>query len=103
MSNMISSAGSFRDRCNHVFIAGDAVYRSLDQTAKANWDTLVATQFFRRLSENGTIVRTTEINPTTCGIPVDNRWAAVLQHERIPVVSYPYEWSFGMLKAAALL
>jgi hypothetical protein len=29
--------------------------------------------------------------------------AAVLRHERIPFVSYPYEWPFGMLKAAALL
>ena len=29
--------------------------------------------------------------------------AAVLEHERIPVVSYPYEWSFGMLRRAALL
>jgi ribosomal protein L11 methylase PrmA len=26
-----------------------------------------------------------------------------IHHPRIPVVSYPYEWSFGMLKAAALL
>ena len=28
---------------------------------------------------------------------------AVLEHELVPVVSYPYEWSFGMLKDAALL
>src|SRR6266542_3539600 len=27
----------------------------------------------------------------------------VLEHDRIPVVSYPYEWTFSMLKAAALL
>lgn len=27
--------------------------------------------------------------------------AAVLRHERIPVVSYPYEWPFGMLQDAA--
>ena len=27
----------------------------------------------------------------------------IIEHERIPFVSYPYEWSFGMLKAAALL
>ena len=29
--------------------------------------------------------------------------AAVLRHERIPFVSYPYEWTFGMLRDAALL
>ncbi len=27
----------------------------------------------------------------------------VLSHERIPFVSYPYEWSFAMLREAALL
>ena len=29
--------------------------------------------------------------------------AAVLRHERIPFVSYPYEWTFSMLKDAALV
>jgi hypothetical protein len=29
--------------------------------------------------------------------------AGVLRHERVPVVSYPYEWTFGMLRDAALL
>jgi len=27
----------------------------------------------------------------------------VLRHERIPFVSYPYEWTFSMLRDAALL
>ena len=31
------------------------------------------------------------------------QWAGVLEHARVPVVSYPYEWSFGMLRDAALL
>jgi ribosomal protein L11 methylase PrmA len=30
-------------------------------------------------------------------------WAGVLRHERIPVVTYPYEWSFAMLRDAARL
>lgn len=29
--------------------------------------------------------------------------AAVLKHERLPFISYPYEWTFGMLRDAALL
>ena len=28
---------------------------------------------------------------------------AVLEHERIPFISYPYEWTFGMLRSAAIL
>jgi SAM-dependent methyltransferase len=30
-------------------------------------------------------------------------WAGVLRHARIPFISFPYEWCFGMLKDAALL
>jgi hypothetical protein len=39
------------------------------------------------------------------GLPEEltGRYAAVLRHERVPVVSYPYEWTFGMLRDAALL
>jgi hypothetical protein len=40
------------------------------------------------------------------GLPAelaDAGYAAVLAHERIPFVSYPYEWPFGMLRDAALL
>src|SRR4029079_19355321 len=34
--------------------------------------------------------------------PIDGA-AAVLEHERVPFVSYPYEWTFAMLRDAALL
>ena len=27
----------------------------------------------------------------------------MLRHERLPFISYPYEWTFGMLRDAALL
>ena len=30
-------------------------------------------------------------------------WSALLRHERLPFVSYPYEWPFSMLQRAALL
>jgi 2-polyprenyl-3-methyl-5-hydroxy-6-metoxy-1,4-benzoquinol methylase len=52
----------------------------------------------------GKLVHTERIDPTgelTSALPGD--WAAVLKHQIIPFVSYPYEWSFGMLKDAALL
>jgi SAM-dependent methyltransferase len=34
---------------------------------------------------------------------VGEEWAGILKHETVPFISYPYEWSFGMLKDAALL
>ena len=35
--------------------------------------------------------------------PDEGQYAAAVQHEALPFVSYPYEWSFGMLRDAALL
>jgi ribosomal protein L11 methylase PrmA len=47
-------------------------------------------------------VRTAQIDmPVAESQP--SAWAAFLQHDTIPFVSYPYEWTFGMLKDAALL
>jgi len=39
----------------------------------------------------------------TLEAPPPGEWAGVLEHERIPVISYPYEWTFSMLRDAALL
>ena len=48
----------------------------------------------------------TELVPSTADVPAEllvKDCAGVLRHERIPFVSYPYEWTFSMLKEAALL
>jgi SAM-dependent methyltransferase len=47
----------------------------------------------------------TELMDDEGQIPAEfaEKWAAFLRHETIPFISYPYEWSFGMLKDAALL
>jgi len=47
----------------------------------------------------------TKVEPQGAALPdglVDGA-AAVLRHEVVPFVSYPYEWTFAMLKDAALL
>lgn len=35
--------------------------------------------------------------------PTGRAWPTVLRHERVPFVSYPYEWTFSQLQDAALL
>lgn len=98
-------AGSYRDRHGRIFYIGDAVYRGISANALANWQSLVATEFFKRGMAKGEIVATRQVDPARdVGPPVpDKDWAAILEHERIPFISYPYEWCFEMLKDAALL
>jgi hypothetical protein len=91
--------GSFRDPASTVFYLDGRVLRGLDEQAAAEWRALQATGFFPRLLEQGKVCRTVTA-PAPSG---DGRWALVLEHERIPFVSYPYEWTFSMLRDAALL
>ncbi|MEV4492869.1 class I SAM-dependent methyltransferase [Micromonospora coxensis] len=90
--------GSFRDPANRVFHAGDQVLRGLGPQAARDWQALAATDFFAALLAEGKVCGTEPVDAAV--LP---GWTAVLRHERIPFVSHPYEWSFGMLRDAALL
>jgi ribosomal protein L11 methylase PrmA len=89
----LQDRGSFRDPGNRVFDAPDAVYRALSADAADDWRALAAS----KLGGDPRIVATEEVGDAP------EPWAALLRHERIPFVSYPYEWPFATLKRAALL
>jgi hypothetical protein len=96
--------GSYRDREGRVFYRDDKVYRTLSAAALANWRALEGTDFFARAMAEGRVVRTRGVELPADAPPAGAQpWAAALEHERVPFVSYPYEWSFGMLRDAALL
>jgi len=96
--------GSFRDRTARVFYAGDAICRGLNASAWDEWDNVSATTFFQRGMTQGSIVATETADAATLEhAQIPGEWAGVLRHQRLPFISYPYEWPFGMLKDAALL
>ena len=109
MSEIALEPGSFRDRTARVFYHDGKIFRGLNETALAEWQALSATSFFTRLSSTGAIVPTQQRDWSSLPAEArsakvgDQQWAAVLEHERLPFVSYPYEWSFEMLRDAALL
>ncbi len=101
---MSQERGSFRDRLGRVFYADHVVLRGLSEQASLDWDALAATSFFQRFTADGKLVGTEPLTPSTWPDDVrPNGWACVLRHERISFISYPYEWTFGMLKDAAML
>jgi SAM-dependent methyltransferase len=99
--------GSFRDRDSRVVLGDDAVYRLLSERGAADWQALSSSPLLERLTAEGRLIATEEVadpplvngSPAVLAEPV----ATVLRHERIPFVSYPYEWTFGMLRDAARL
>ncbi len=99
-----AESGSFRDPESRIFYADGAVYRALSPDGLADFEALTETKLFDAAVADGRLVGTERVEDTGSlpDLLVHER-AGVLRHERIPFVSYPYEWPFSMLKDAALL
>jgi hypothetical protein len=95
--------GSFRDPDSRVFeTSGGAVLRALSPAGWQEWLAFKASSAFAELSDEGRIIGTSEADGVLPAIG-SAAYAGVLRHERVPFVTYPYEWTFGMLRDAALL
>lgn len=99
-SEALFDPGSFRDRSGRVFYRDGRVYRALDAVAATEWEHVREARFVRESMAEGRLIRTADADVVP---PPDGScsWHAVLEHERVPFISYPYEWSFGMLRDAA--
>jgi SAM-dependent methyltransferase len=96
--------GSFRDPHSRVVETDGAVLRLLSEEGLRDWSALAASNVYGRLTAEGKLIGT-ELVEDQLDLPdglVDGA-SAVLRHEVVPFVSYPYEWTFEMLKDAALL
>lgn len=97
--------GSFRDRGSRVFQVGGRVHRALSPAGLAGWEALESSGLLEELTRAGLLVASERVEAPgeVPPAPAGERWVAFLEHERVPFVSYPYEWSFGMLRDAARL
>lgn len=100
-----SDPGSFRDPASTVFYAGGDVLRGLNVDAAADWAAMSKAPFFTNAMASGRIVRTEELPAAAAKkvTPKGKDWPVVLKHERVPFISYAYEWTFSQLQDAALL
>jgi hypothetical protein len=101
VTDVIAEPSSFRDPSSKVFYVGDRVFRGLDERAAEDWAALEATKFFPKLLKDGRVVGSAAADGSTVDLP--GGYPVVLEHERIPFISYPYEWTFDMLRDAAVL
>ncbi|MEM7504129.1 MAG: class I SAM-dependent methyltransferase, partial [Pseudomonadota bacterium] len=93
-------AGSFRDRRGNIFFQNGRVYRSITSAALSDFEFVRSTGLLDRLREREQVIAE-EVVDDIEGAPENA--ALVIEHPKLPFVSYPYEWSFNALKAAALL
>jgi hypothetical protein len=97
--------GSFRDRDGRVYHHQGRVLRGLSASALENFRRLQDKKFYQKLVKSGKVVATRELPIEENLLPEDvqAQWSGFLEHEPIPVISYAYEWTFSMFKAAASL
>ena len=88
--------GSFRDPSSRVLIGPDRATRLLSARAVEAWEKVAATDFIANATQTGRVISSSEVAHTSDG-------TAFITHPLIPFISYPYEWTFHMLKDAALL
>ena len=96
--------GSFRDPAGNVYIEGGRVFRVVRPLGLTDWSAFSSSPLIDELQRERLIVRSFE--PEGDYSPPDGcltEGSIVIEHERVPWISYPYEWPFGMLKDAALL
>ncbi|MDR0662169.1 MAG: hypothetical protein LBF76_02155 [Holosporales bacterium] len=86
--------GSFRDPSGRVFFGDGKIWRSIMPCYAPHWE--VVAPFLEALASREDV-------PSFCERkPLEGSWKT-LEVMRLPFLSYPYEWSFGQLKDAALL
>ena len=88
---------SFVDPNGRLFEWRGEIYRVLEQEYSRRWYELTLDGTLPKLMADGLLI---DSELTQFRTESDK---AVLRHRRVPVVSYCYEWTAGMLKDAALL
>jgi len=95
-------AGSFRDPRGHIYIDDGRVFRTVTKSGLADFQQVRQTGLLDKLVDNNRLVAFEEADAAHLSfVPQDVD--LVLEHPRLPFISYPYEWGFQLLKSAALL
>lgn len=91
---------SFRDNSGFVFRLNGELYRQINYSHKDEYEQYISSGLHDVLVSKGYLIRHKEVELRK---HVSESAYKILKPERIPYISYPYEWSFSQFKNAALL
>ena len=90
---------SLYDPSGFVWKQGERIFRIVLKNAQKDWQSFVESGLFSELQEKGYLQSSKILPLQDCPY---KEAAVFIGHQKIPCISYPYEWSFSMLKDAAL-
>jgi len=92
-------SSSFRDPSGFLFYENNTIYRQVNQYYKENYDFLINSGLYKTLIDSEQLIPHEEVNIEPFN---PNTAYKIIKPEKIPFISYPYEWCFSQLKKAAL-
>lgn len=98
---MIFDAGSFRDPSGRVVKHDQRIFRAVFEAGAPRYEAARDAGVIARAIERGWLLPADAVDPKELSqaVPGAKHW---LEHPKLDFVSYPYEWTFAALKAAAL-
>lgn len=91
-------SASFRDPSGFLFSRDGVLYRQVNRRYEKEYARFMESGLYDKLIKAGLLIPHVEVDQA----PVESEAYKIIQPERVPFISYPYEWSFGQLKDAAL-
>jgi len=94
--------GSFRDPSGFMLRRQGRLARLIRPVYREHYERLMTSGLYEELRDAGRLIPHREIAVTDADRTQYGEIYRMLEPETIPFISYPYEWGFGQLQAAAL-
>src|SRR5690242_12504777 len=101
MTAPMVGAGSFRDPGGQVFIDGERVLRAVYPSSREDYEAFRDSGLLDDFVARKWLLPSREVDRRSSEAGTGAE--LLLEHPRLPFVSYPYEWPFSLHKRAALL
>ncbi len=97
--NISRVEASFRDPSGFLFWKDSNLYRQINEIYRSDYDLLMSSGLYNELTKEFLLISHEEID----SFVKNTGCYKIIKPDFIPLISYPYEWSFSQLKDAALL
>ena len=91
-------SSSFRDPSGFLFYYEGCLYRQINSDYQSEYDFLINSGLYKALVDKKLLIPHIEVDIPPSDVEKSYK---IIKPEKIPFISYPYEWSFSQLKNAA--
>ena len=99
MSERVRLPASFRDPSGFLFQHADRLYRQINAAYAPHYEEFIGSGLYQSLVDDKWIIPHSDV---TANWDLPEGAFKIIRPEMIPLISYPFEWSFSQLKDAAL-